>query len=72
MSGNTVLPETSLKMPKIVNLESFWNQTVLPDRLLIRQKLVENAKIQKFKCYNLGEKCGKLFEIMKTQFSDNN
>ena len=29
-------------------------QTVLPDRsLLIRQKLVENAKIQKFKCDNL-------------------
>ena len=35
---------------------SFWKpeacgQTVLPDRsLLIGQKLVENAKIQKFKC----------------------
>ena len=37
-------------------LASFWKpeacgQTVLPDRsLLIGQKLVENAKIQKFKC----------------------
>ena len=37
-------------------LASFWKpkacgQTVLPDRLvLISQKLVENAKIQKFKC----------------------
>ena len=37
-------------------LASFWKpeasgQTVLPDRLvLIWQKLVENAKIQKFKC----------------------
>ena len=37
-------------------LASFWKpeacgQTVLPDRsVLIGQKLVENAKIQKFKC----------------------
>ena len=40
----------------MVNLASFWKteacgQTVLPDRqVLIGQKLVENAKIQKFKC----------------------
>ena len=35
-------------MPKVVNL---GGQTVLPDRLvLLGQKLVENAKIQKFKC----------------------
>ena len=45
-----------LKMPKMVNLASFWKteacgQTVLPDRsVLTGQKLVENAKIQKFKC----------------------
>ena len=37
-------------------LASFWKseacgQTVLPDMsILIRQKLVENAKIRKFKC----------------------
>ena len=37
-------------------LASFWepkacDQTVLPDRsIVIGQKLVENAKIQKFKC----------------------
>ena len=43
-------------MPKMVNLASFrkletCGQTVLPDRsVLIGQKLVENAKIQKFKC----------------------
>ena len=43
-------------MPKMLNLASFWKhgacgQIVLPDRLvLIGQKLVENAKIQKFKC----------------------
>ena len=40
----------------MVNLASFGKpeacgQTVLPDRsVLIGQKLVENAKIQKFKC----------------------
>ena len=39
----------------MVNLASFWKltcgQTVLPDRsVLIGQKSVENAKIQKFKC----------------------
>ena len=45
-----------IKMPKVLNLASFWKleangQTVLPDRsILIGQKLVENAKIQKFKC----------------------
>ena len=43
-------------MPKIVNLASFQKpeacgQTVLPDKsVLIGQKLVENAKIRKFKC----------------------
>ena len=42
-------------------LASFWKptacgQTVLPDRsILISQKLVENAKIQKFKCDILGD-----------------
>ena len=45
-----------IKMPKMANLASFWKpeacgQTVLPDRsVLIGQKLVENAKMQKFKC----------------------
>ena len=45
-----------IKIPKIVNLASFWKtedccQTVLPDRsVLIGQKLVENAKIENFKC----------------------
>ena len=43
-------------MPKNGNFGEFMNNqnlrsTVLPDRsLLIRQKLVENAKIVKFKC----------------------
>ena len=46
-------------MPKMVqfgDLASFWqpkacSQTELPDRSgLIGQKLLENAKIQKFKC----------------------
>ena len=44
-------------MPKIGSiLASFWKpeacgQTVLPDRsVLIGQKLVESAKIEKFKC----------------------
>ena len=47
--------KSSLKMPKVVNLVSFWKsevwgQTVLPDRSILRgQKLVENAKIQTFK-----------------------
>ena len=42
-------------------LASFWKpeacgQTVLPDRsVLIGQKMVENAKIQKFKCDILGD-----------------
>ena len=42
--------KSSLKMPKMVHLASFWKpedcgQTVLPDMsLLIGQKLVENAK----------------------------
>ena len=43
-------------MPKWSILSSFWKpeaygQTELPDRsVLIGQKLVENAKIEKFKC----------------------
>ena len=43
-------------MPKSSILASFWKteacgQAVLPDRsVLIGQKLVENAKIKKFKC----------------------
>ena len=43
---------SSLKMPKMINLASFWqseacNQTVLPDKSdLIGQKWVENAKIE--------------------------
>ena len=48
-------------MPKMLNLASFWKpeacgQTVLPDRsILIGQKLVENAKIEKFKWDILGD-----------------
>ena len=50
-------------MPKI--LASFWKpeacgQTVLPDRSdLIGQKLVENAKVKKFKCdiLNIYKQC---------------
>ena len=39
-------------MPKI----EACGQTVLPDRsILIRQKLVKNAKIQKLKCDILGD-----------------
>ena len=47
--------KSSLKMPKMVNLASFWKtevnvQIVLPDRpLLIGQKLMKNAKIETFK-----------------------
>ena len=43
-------------MPKMVHFDEFLKteacgQTVLPDRsVLIGQKLVENAKIQKFNC----------------------
>ena len=43
-------------MANRVDLGKFWKpkdfgQTVLPDRsLLIRQKVVENAKVQKLKC----------------------
>ena len=50
-----LVDKSSFKMPKMVNLASFWKteafgQTVLPDRsVLIGQKLVENAKIEKFK-----------------------
>ena len=45
----------------MVNLASFWKpeacgQTVLPGRsVLIGQKLVENAKMQTFKCDILGD-----------------
>ena len=48
-----------LKMPKMLNLASFWKpkacgQTELPDRsVLIGQKLVENAKIGK--CAIMGD-----------------
>ena len=43
-------------MPKMLNLASFekpkaCGQTVLPDRsILVGQKLVKNAKIERFKC----------------------
>ena len=45
--------KSSLKMPKMVNLAIFWklvacSQAVLPD-IFTRQKLVENAGIEKFK-----------------------
>ena len=49
-------------MPKMVNFGEFLKleacgQTVLPDRsLLIGTKLVENGKIQKFKCDILSDK----------------
>ena len=49
------------KCQKWSNLASFWKpeacgQTELPDRsTLIGQKLVENAKVQKFKCDILGD-----------------
>ena len=45
----------------MVHLASFWkaeaySQTVLPDRSIsIEQKLVENAKIEKFKCNILSD-----------------
>ena len=45
----------SSKMPKLANLASFgtlkgFDQTVLPDRsILIGQKIVKNANIEKFK-----------------------
>ena len=48
-------------MPKMVYFGAFWKpeacgQTVLPDRsVLIRQKLVESAKIQKYKLDILGD-----------------
>ena len=48
--------KSSLKMPKMANLASFWKSkacghTVLPDRsILISQILVENAKVEKLKC----------------------
>ena len=47
-------------MPKITNLEMFWKaeafgETVLPDRaILIGQKLVQNAKIEKIHMRHFG------------------
>ena len=46
---------SKLKIPKRVNLASFWKtkawcETVLPDMsILMGQKLVENANVKKFK-----------------------
>ena len=48
------MDKSSLKMAKVINLAIFLKtetcgQTVLPDgSILIRQKLVENAKIEQF------------------------
>ena len=53
--------KSSLKMPKMVNLASFWKpgacgQIVVPDRsIVIGQKVVEIAKIKKFKCDIFGD-----------------
>ena len=53
------------KMPKMLNLASFWKreacgQTVLPTRSILKwQKLAKNAKIEKFKWDFLGD-----FQIM--------
>ena len=54
----TIWVNWKMKMPKMVNLATFWNpetcgQTVLPDRPL----LVETnwRKLQKFKCDILGD-----------------
>ena len=58
-------------MPKMVNFCNFWKpeaygQTVLPDRsILIGQKLVENAKMLKFKYDILDE-----FRLEKSHFED--
>ena len=52
------MDKSSINMPEIVNFVSFWKpevcgQTVLTDRsLLIGQKMVESAKIEKFKYSN--------------------
>ena len=44
-------------------------QTVLPDKsLLIRQKLVENAKIEKFKCDNSKQFSYKVNQFEKETF----
>ena len=41
---------------RVFKKPEYCGQTVLPDRsLLIGQKLVENAEIQKFKCDILGD-----------------
>ena len=48
-------------MLKMFNLTSYWKpqacgQTALPDKsIVIGQKLVENAKIEKLKCDILGD-----------------
>ena len=53
--------KSSLEMPKVVNLARFWKskasaQTVFPDKSLLKgQKLVGNAKIEKFKWDTLGD-----------------
>ena len=55
---------------KCLILASFWKpeacgQTVLPDRsILIGQKLVENAKIKKYKCDVLSN-CAYVFCLME-------
>ena len=75
------MDKSSLKIPKILNLASFLKpeacgQTELPDRsVLIGQKLVENAKIKKFKCDILGFSFSNKvftmlkFKTLKTQFA---
>ena len=53
--------KSSLKMLKMFNLTSYWKpqacgQTALPDKsIVIGQKLVENAKIEKLNCDILGD-----------------
>ena len=60
-------------MAKTVNLASFWKteacgQTVLPDRSVLKgQKMVENDKIQKFKCDILSD-----FQTMCVLHEDSN
>ena len=57
----------------MLNLASLWKPKVcgqkeLPDRsVLIGQKLVENAKIKKFKCDTLGD-FQTLCTVLKTPF----
>ena len=60
-NGTFWVDKSSSKMPKMDNLTSFWKseafgQTELPDMsVLIGQKLLENAEVQKFKCDILGD-----------------